>query len=110
VGNGTWPEYQGRVGAALEFSQQNAKRWLKFFNDYWLGGTKTYLCGKQITIAEHFAVGIMTPGEIIGVDFAPYPNADAIWPARSGERPEVRHPYMTRVVAMLRARLPRSGA
>ena len=43
-------------------------------NDYWIGPSKTYLCGDAITIADYFGVGIVTLGEIIGVDFAPYPN------------------------------------
>jgi glutathione S-transferase len=60
--------------ATLEVGKQNTKRWLKVLNDYWLGGNKTYLCGNTITIADYFASGIVTLGELIGVDFAPYPN------------------------------------
>ena len=60
--------------ATLEFGKENAKRWLELLNDYWIGPTKTYLCGDAITIADYFGVGIVTLGEIIGVDFAPYPN------------------------------------
>jgi glutathione S-transferase len=60
--------------ATLEFGKENAKRWLKLLNDYWIGPTKTYLTGDAITIADYFGVGIVTLGEIIGVDFAPYPN------------------------------------
>jgi glutathione S-transferase len=60
--------------ATLEFGKENTKRWLKVLNDYWLGGNKTYLCGDQITIADYFAVCIVTLGEIIGIDFSPYPN------------------------------------
>lgn len=43
-------------------------------NDYWLSPDKTYLCGNAITIADYFASGIVTLGEVIGVDFTPYPN------------------------------------
>jgi len=60
--------------ATLEFGKENAKRWLKLLDDYWIGPTKTYLCGDAITIADYFGVGIVTLGEIIGVNFAPYPN------------------------------------
>ena len=60
--------------ATLEFGQQNAKRWLTLLNDYWIGPNKTYLVGNTITIADYFGAGIVTLGEIIGVDFAPYPN------------------------------------
>lgn len=60
--------------ATLEFGKENAKRWLKLLNDHWIGPKKTYLCGDKITIADYFAVGIVTLGEIIGVNFAAYPN------------------------------------
>ncbi|MGE5166599.1 MAG: glutathione S-transferase family protein [Sphingobacteriales bacterium] len=60
--------------ATLEFGRENARRWLKLLNDYWLGPNKTYLCGDQITIADYFGSGIVTLGEIIRVDFTPYPN------------------------------------
>jgi glutathione S-transferase len=60
--------------ATLEFGAQNAKRWLKLLNDHWLGPNKIYLCGDRITIADYFASGIVTLGEIIGIDFGPYPH------------------------------------
>jgi glutathione S-transferase len=60
--------------ATLEFGKENAKRWLKVLNDYWLGPNKKYLCGNEITIADYFAVGIVTLSEVIRVDFLPYPN------------------------------------
>ncbi len=72
--------------ATLEFGKENSKRWLKILNDYWLGPNKSYLCGDQITIADYFAIGIVTLGEVIGVDFAPYPNVQA-WIARMKKLP-----------------------
>ena len=72
--------------ATLEFGKENSKRWLKILNDYWLGPNKPYLCGDQITIADYFAIGIVTLGEVIGVDFAPYPNVRA-WIARMKKLP-----------------------
>jgi glutathione S-transferase len=60
--------------ATLEFGKENARRWLKILNDYWIGPKKAYLCGDQITIADYFGAGIVTLGEIIGVDYTPYPN------------------------------------
>lgn len=72
--------------ATLEYGKENAKRWLKVLNDYWLGPNKTYLCGDQITIADYFAIGIVTLGEVIGVDFATYPNVKA-WIARMKKLP-----------------------
>jgi len=72
--------------ATLELGKENSKRWLKILNDYWLGPDKPYLCGDRITIADYFAIGIVTLGEVIGVDFAPYPNVKA-WIARMKKLP-----------------------
>ena len=72
--------------ATLEVGKENSKRWLKILNDYWLGANKPYLCGDQITIADYFAIGIVTLGEVIGVDFSPYPNVKA-WVARMKKLP-----------------------
>ena len=60
--------------ATLEFGKTNATRWLKLLNDYWIGPNKNYLCGAEITIADYFGAGIVTLGEVIGVDFQAYPN------------------------------------
>ena len=72
--------------ATLEFGAEFSKRWLKVLNDYWLGSGKPYLCGDQITIADYFGAGIVTLGEVIGVDFSPYPNVKA-WIARMKKLP-----------------------
>jgi glutathione S-transferase len=60
--------------ATLEFGQQYSKRWLGVLNDCWLGDKRKYLCGETMTIADYFGSGIVSLGEIIGVDFSPYPN------------------------------------
>ena len=60
--------------ATLEFGKENAKRWLKVLDEHWIGPKNTYLCGDKLTIADYFGAGIVTLGEIIGVDFSPYPN------------------------------------
>jgi glutathione S-transferase len=60
--------------ATLEFGRENAKRWLKLLNDYWIGPNRTYLVGDALTIADYFGAAIVTLGEVIGVDFSPYPN------------------------------------
>src|SRR6185503_5717905 len=62
--------------ATLDFGKENAKRWLKVLNDHWIGPKNNYLCGSRITIADHFGACLVTLGEVIGVDFAPYPNVE----------------------------------
>ena len=63
--------------ACLEWGQKGARRWLQTLTDHWLGGGKAYLCGAQITLADYLGSGIVTVGEMIGCDFADYPNVQA---------------------------------
>jgi len=63
--------------ACIEWGQAGAKRWLAVLNDHWLGGGKPYLCGESITIADYLGSGIVSIGELIGCDFAEYPNVRA---------------------------------
>ena len=59
--------------ATIEWGKTNSQNWLRLLNDYWIG-SKPYLCGNEITIADYFGSGIVTVGELIGCDFAAYPN------------------------------------
>ena len=45
-------------------------------NDFWLGPTKPYLCGDQITIADYFGSCLTTLGEVIRCDFSAYSNVE----------------------------------
>ena len=58
----------------LEWGKEQSKRWLRVLNGHWLGPDKKYLCGDQITIADYFAAGIVSLGDVIRVDFSAYPN------------------------------------
>ena len=60
--------------ATINWGQERAKNWLQILNDYWLGPSKPYLCGNQITIADYFGVCLLTLGEIVRCDFSAYPN------------------------------------
>ncbi|MBI3759917.1 MAG: glutathione S-transferase family protein [Deltaproteobacteria bacterium] len=60
--------------ATLEHGKENAKRWLKVLDEHWIGPKNNYLCGKEITIADYFGACLVSLGEVIGVDFAAYPN------------------------------------
>ena len=61
-------------GGAIAWGQQGAKRWLQVLNDYWIGPKNAYLCGTEITIADYFGAGLVSIGELVGIDFAAYPN------------------------------------
>jgi len=60
--------------ATLEFGKEQSKKWLKILNDHWIGPKNQYLCGNQITIADYFGAALVTLGELIRIDFSPYPN------------------------------------
>jgi glutathione S-transferase len=60
--------------ATIERGELGAKRWLQLLNDHWIGPSNGYLCGDRITIADYLGAGLVTIGELIRFDFAPYPN------------------------------------
>jgi glutathione S-transferase len=60
--------------ACLERGQQGSQRWLKVLDEHWLGARKPYLCGDAVTIADYLGSGIVSIGELVGCDFAAYPN------------------------------------
>jgi glutathione S-transferase len=64
-------------GACIEWGQQNAKRWLQVLESHWLGGGNAYLGGSTLSIADYFGSGIVSIGELVGCDFAEYPNIKA---------------------------------
>jgi glutathione S-transferase len=59
---------------ALETARQRTAQHLQILNDHHLGARNAYLCGGQITIADYFASGILSLGEVVGCTFAAYPN------------------------------------
>ena len=61
-------------GGAIAWGQEGARRWLQVLNDYWIGPKNAYLCGSEITIADYFGAGLVSIGELVGIDFAAYPN------------------------------------
>ena len=67
--------------ATVQWGQERSKAWLGVLNDHILGPGRNYVCGDAITIADYFGVGLLTLGEVIGCDFAPYPYVQG-WVAR----------------------------
>lgn len=58
----------------VKWAQDKSKRWLQIMNDHWVGPKNKWLCGDSITLADYFGAPIITIGEVIGSDFARYPN------------------------------------
>ncbi|MDA1326882.1 MAG: glutathione S-transferase family protein [Proteobacteria bacterium] len=63
-----------------------AQRFLAVLNDHILGHDGPWLCGETMTIADYFASGMISVGELIGCTYAAYPNIRA-WYDRIQARP-----------------------
>lgn len=59
--------------AVVAWGQEKSRGWLQILNDHWIG-SKPYLCGNSITIADYFGTSLTTAGEIIHCEFNAYPN------------------------------------
>lgn len=79
--------------ATVAWGKEYAQRWLQVLNDHILG-SKTYLCGDEITIADYFGASIVQVGEVIRCSFAPYPNV-ARWLDTMKSRPSYAKTYET---------------
>jgi glutathione S-transferase len=60
--------------ATIAWGTERSRGWLTVLDKHWLGPTNNYVCGSQITIADYFGVCLVTLGEVVRVDFTPYPN------------------------------------
>ncbi len=58
----------------IEWGKERAQAWLGLLDQHWIGPSKPYLCGEQITIADYFGSGLVTLGEVIRCNFGSYPN------------------------------------
>ena len=59
--------------ATVAWGQERASYWLSVLDTHYIKGNQ-YLCGDEITIADYFASGPVTLGELVGCDFSKYPN------------------------------------
>ena len=60
--------------ATLAWGQERAAVWLKLLDQHWIGPKNNYLCGNEVTVADYLGSGLVTLGEVVGCDFANYPN------------------------------------
>ncbi|HZX91722.1 MAG TPA: glutathione S-transferase family protein [Rudaea sp.] len=58
----------------IDWGQQGARKWLQILNDRWIGPDNAYLCGNELTIADYFGASVVSIGDLVGCDFAAYPN------------------------------------
>jgi glutathione S-transferase len=65
----------------LQWGKERAQGWLKVLDENILGKDNKFLCGDTMTIADYFGAGFVSAGEIVGCDYAAYPNVQK-WLAR----------------------------
>ena len=59
--------------ATIAWGKEKSAYWLSVLDSHYIKGNQ-YLCGNEISVADYFAIGPITAGELIGVDFSKYPN------------------------------------
>ena len=67
--------------ATLQWGKERAQGWLKVLDERILGAANAYLCGNAMTIADYYASSFVALGEMLGSDYAAYPNVQR-WLAR----------------------------
>jgi len=60
--------------ATIAWGKEKAIGWLKILEESLIGPGKPYLCGGDITLADYVAAPMLTAGELVGFDFARWPN------------------------------------
>ncbi len=60
--------------ATLQWGKERAEGWMKVLDQHILGADNPYVCGKDITIADYFCAAFVALAELVGSDFAAYPN------------------------------------
>lgn len=60
--------------ATLAWSQPRASRLLSILDEWMLGPNKRFVLGDQITLADYLGLGLVTLGEVAGMDYTSWPN------------------------------------
>jgi glutathione S-transferase len=71
---------------AIAAGKAGAEKLLGVLNDHMLADGRAFLCGAEISLADYFASGIVSMGDVIGCDFSRWPNV-ARWYDRMKARP-----------------------
>lgn len=58
----------------LAWSKERTQRWLSILDQHILGSQQRYLAGNELTIADYYATGFVSLGELIRVDYEQFPN------------------------------------
>ena len=67
------PDEKVQAGT-VAYGREKALGWLRILDQDLIGPRNRFLCGDEITIADHLGATMVLGGEAIGCDFAAYPN------------------------------------
>lgn len=71
--------------AVLAWGREKARNWLSIL-DRDIIGANAFVCGAEITIADYLGAGFLTLGEVVHLDYSPWPNV-CRWLAAIKARP-----------------------
>jgi glutathione S-transferase len=60
--------------STIAWGKERAQKWFELLDGYWIGPSKSYLVGNEITIADYFGACLATIGTVIRCDLSRYPN------------------------------------
>jgi glutathione S-transferase len=83
-----WPDPTAQ-SLALAAGRDGAAKYLSVLNGHFLGGRNAWLCGDDMTLADYFASGVLSLGELTGCDFADWPHVRR-WYRQMQDRPNWR--------------------
>jgi glutathione S-transferase len=61
---------------SIAWAKEKATGWMQILDNHWIGPSKQYLTGNEITIADYFGVSLLTVGEITRCNFSQFPNVN----------------------------------
>lgn len=72
--------------ATLAWGREKSRNWLTILDRNLLGPRNTFVCGDSITLADYLGAAFLTVGEVIRLDYSPWPNVKR-WLDRMKARP-----------------------
>ena len=72
--------------ATLAWGREKSGNWLKILDENLIGPRNAFVCGDSITLADYLGAAFLTVGEVIRLDYSPWPNVKR-WLDRMKARP-----------------------
>jgi glutathione S-transferase len=72
--------------ATIAWGRDKSRAWLKILDENLIGPRNAFVCGDSITLADYLGAAFLTVGEVIRLDYAPWPNVKR-WLDRMKTRP-----------------------